>query len=49
VVFFSTTPCERFNSRTRSTLLTVNSMGRFLGLLLLSVLLTNGTKSEEES
>src|SRR5277367_857579 len=26
VVFFSTTPCERFNSRTRSALLTVNSM-----------------------
>jgi hypothetical protein len=26
VVFFSTTPCERFNSRTRSVLLTVNSM-----------------------
>src|SRR5580700_9117668 len=26
VVFFSTTPCERLNSRTRSILLTVNSI-----------------------
>jgi hypothetical protein len=26
VVFFSTTPCDRLNSRTRSLLLTVNSM-----------------------
>jgi hypothetical protein len=26
VVFFSTTPCERLSSRTRSALLTVNSM-----------------------
>jgi hypothetical protein len=26
VVFFSTTPCDRFNSRTRSDLLIVNSM-----------------------
>ena len=26
VVFFSTTPCERFSSRTRSVLLTVNSI-----------------------
>jgi hypothetical protein len=26
VVFFSTTPCDKFNSRTRSVLLTVNSI-----------------------
>jgi hypothetical protein len=29
VVFFSTTPCERLNSRTRSVLLTVNSIVSF--------------------
>ena len=37
VVFFSTTPCERFSSRTRSALLTVNSMnGSFVRAILLS-------------
>ena len=43
VVFFSTTPCERFSSRTRSALLTVNSMdGSFV--ILLSSSLTNSTR-----
>ena len=28
VVFFSTTPCDRLSSRTRSLLLTVNSIAR---------------------
>src|SRR5438445_8951575 len=30
VVFFSTTPCDRLSSRTRSLLLTVNSMPQLL-------------------
>ena len=34
VVFFSTTPCERFSSRTRSALLTVNSMHGSFAILL---------------
>ena len=38
VVFFSTTPCERFSSRTRSALLTVNSMHGSFAIVLFGFL-----------